>query len=328
MTSPRFIPHGPLGMGGAPLGNLFRRIEDEVAAATVQAAWDADIRHFDTAPHYGAGLSEHRFGAALREYPRDEYTLSTKVGRMLEPDESVPKVAENFEDGLSFRRRLDYGYDGTLRSIEDSLQRLGLPRIDIAYIHDCGEDWLGESWREQFDIAMKGAARALTRLREEGTIRAWGLGVNVVEPCLLALEQADPDLFLVAGRYTLLDHTALPELLPQCEARGVGVVIGGPFNSGLLAGGTTFNYAAAPPAMLAKARAIGAACARYGVDLKAAALQFVVAHPAVAAVIPGPRTVEEVTQNAAAMAQPIPDALWAELRKAGLLPAEAPTPEQ
>jgi D-threo-aldose 1-dehydrogenase len=328
MTSPRFIPHGPLGMGGAPLGNLFSRIPDEVAAATIQAAWDADIRHFDTAPHYGAGLSEHRVGAALREFDRDEYTLSTKVGRMLEPAASVPELDENFAGGLSFRRRLDYGYDATLRSIEDSLQRLGLPRIDIAYIHDCGEDWLGASWREQFEIAMTGAAKALTRLREEGTIRAWGLGVNVIEPCLLALQQADPDLFLVAGRYTLLDHTALPELLPQCEARGVGVVIGGPYNSGLLAGGTTFNYEAAPPAILAKARAIGAVCGRYGVDLKAAALQFVAAHPAVAAVIPGPRTPEEVRQNTAAMAQPIPDALWAELRKAGLLPAEAPTPEQ
>lgn len=328
MTKTRFIPHGPLGMGGAPLGNLFTRIEDDVAEATIQAAWDSDIRHFDTAPHYGAGLSEHRFGAMLRHHPRDEYTLSTKVGRLLEPAASVPEIAENFQDGLSFRRRLDYGYDGTLRSIEDSLQRLGLPRIDIAYIHDCAPDWLGDSWREHFDTAMKGAARALTRLREEGVIRAWGLGVNVVEPCLLALDQADPDMFLVAGRYTLLDHTALAELLPRCEARGVGVVVGGPFNSGLLAGGTTFNYEAAPPDILARARAIGAICARHGVDLKAAALQFCAAHPAVAAVIPGPRTAEELRQNAAAMVQPIPDDVWRELRAAGLLPEAAPTPER
>jgi D-threo-aldose 1-dehydrogenase len=327
MTTTRFIPHGPLGMGGAPLGNMFARIPDAVAHAAIEAAWDADIRHFDTAPHYGAGLSEHRIGAALRQYPREEYTLSTKVGRMLVPDGSVPETAENFEGGLPFRRKLDYSYDGAMRSIEDSLQRLGLPRIDIAYIHDCGEDWLGAGWREQFDIAMKGAARALTKLREEGVIRAWGLGVNVVEPCLLALEQADPDLFLVAGRYTLLDHTALPELLPKCEARGVHVVIGGPFNSGLLAGGTTFNYETAKPEMLARARSIGAICDRYGVDLKAAALQFVVAHPAVAAAIPGPRDPEQVRQNAAAMVQPIPPALWAELKAAKLLPPEAPTPE-
>jgi len=327
MSTPRFIPHGPLGMGGAPLGNLFSRIPEEVAAACIRAAWDADIRHFDTAPHYGAGLSEHRIGAALRECPRDEYTLSTKVGRMLAPVPSVPELDDNFEGGLSFARRLDYSYDGVMRSIEDSLQRLGLPRIDIAYIHDCGEDWLGPSWREQFDIAMNGAAKALTRLREQGVIRAWGLGVNVVEPCLLALEQADPDLFLVAGRYTLLDHTALGALLPRCEARGVHVVIGGPYNSGLLAGGTTFNYEAAPPDILRRARAISAVCAKYGVDLKAAALQFCAAHPAVAAVIPGPRTPAEVTQNAAAMAAPIPDALWAELKATKLLPEEAPTPE-
>ena len=327
MTKQRFIPHGPLGMGGAPLGNLFTRIPEDVARAAIEAAWDADIRHFDTAPHYGAGLSEHRIGAVLRDHPRDEYTLSTKVGRMLEPVASVPEMDDNFQGGLSFRRRLDYGYDGTMRSIEDSLQRLGLPRIDIAYIHDCGEDWLGAAWREQFDIAMKGAAKALTKLREEGVIGAWGLGVNVIEPCLLALEQADPDLFLVAGRYTLLDHTALPTLMPACEARGVHVVIGGPYNSGLLAGGTTFNYETAKPDMLAKARAIGAVCGRYGVDLKAAALQFVAAHPVVAAVIPGPRNAEEVRQNAAAMVQPIPDALWAELKASGLLPADAVTPE-
>jgi D-threo-aldose 1-dehydrogenase len=327
MMAPRFIPHGPLGMGGAPLGNLFTRIPEEVALGCIQAAWDADIRHFDTAPHYGAGLSEHRIGAVLREHPRDEYTLSTKVGRLLEPVDRVPEIADDFAGGLSFRRRLDYGYDGTMRSIEDSLQRLGVPRIDIVYIHDCGEDWLGPSWREQFDIAMAGAAKALTKLREEGTIRAWGLGVNVVEPCLLALERADPDLFLVAGRYTLLDHTALRGLLPACEARGVHVVVGGPFNSGLLAGGTTFNYTTAPAEIVAKARAIGAVCGKYGVDLKAAALQFCAAHPAVAAVIPGPRTPAEVTQNAAAMVQPIPDALWAELKQSGLLPQEAPTPE-
>lgn len=326
-TRTGYIPHGPLGMGGAPLGNLFARIPDEAATAAVEAAWESGIRHFDTAPHYGAGLSEHRMGAVLRHYPRGEYTLSTKVGRMLDPVPSVPEMDENFQDALSFRRRLDYGYDATLRSIEDSLQRLGLPRIDIAYIHDCAPDWLGDSWREQFDIAMNGAARALIRLREEGVIHAWGLGVNVVEPCLLALERSDPDLFLVAGRYTLLDHDALGTLLPACDGRDVHIVIGGPYNSGLLAGGTTFNYEAAPAGILARAQAIEAVCTRHGVALKAAALQFCAAHPAVAAVIPGARTPEEVRQNAAAMTQPIPDVLWIELKAAGLLPQDAPTPE-
>lgn len=328
MSSTRFIPHGPLGMGGAPLGNLFKRIADQVARDAIQAAWDADIRHFDTAPHYGAGLSEHRLGEVLRNYPRADYTLSTKVGRLLEPDENVPEMADNFEGGLPFRRKLDYGYDGTMRSIEASLQRLGVARIDIVYIHDCGEDWLGAAWREQFDIAMAGAAKALTKLREEGVIRAWGLGVNVIEPCELALDRADPDLFLVAGRYTLLDHTALPTLLPKCEARGVKVVIGGPYNSGLLAGGTTFNYETASQAMAVKAQAMGRVCARFGVDLKAAALQFVVAHPAVAAAIPGPVNAEQVRQNAAAMLAPIPAALWRAMKDEGLLPAEAPTPEE
>ena len=173
---------------------------------------------------------------------------------------------------------------------------------------------------------MRGAAKVLTELRARGVIRAWGLGVNMVEPCLAVLEQSTPDLFLVAGRYTLLDHTALSDLLPACAARGARVVIGGPYNSGLLAGGTTFNYEAAPPALVARTKAIAAVCARHGVDLKAAALQFVVAHPVVAAAIPGPRTAAETTGNAAAMAQPIPVQMWAELKAEGLLPQEAPTP--
>jgi len=322
----RYVPHGPLGMGGAPLANLVSAIPDEVAGAAIRAAWDAGVRHFDTAPHYGAGLSEHRFGSALRRHKRADYTLSTKVGRLLEPVEEVPELDHNFQHGLSFQRRVDFTYDGTLRSIEHSLHRLGLPRVDIVYIHDCGEDWLGPSWREQFDVAMAGAARALTQLREQGVIRAWGLGVNLVEPCILALERSDPDIFLVAGRYTLLDHTALKELLPKCAERGARVVVGGPYNSGILAGGTTFNYEAAAPDILARARALGAVCARHGVDLKAAALQFVVAHPVVAAVIPGPRSAEELSQNVAAMAQRIPVEMWAEMKAEKLLPAEAPTP--
>lgn len=323
----RFIPHGPLGMGSAPLGNLGSAVTDDVAAKAVQAGWAAGIRHFDTAPHYGAGLSEHRLGQALRHQSRDSYTLSSKVGRLLDPVATVPELDHGFQHGLSFKRRLDYSHDGALRSVEDSLQRLGLNRIDIIYIHDCAPDWLGETWREQFDIAMAGAAKALTRLRDQGVIRAWGFGVNVVEPCLLALEQADPDLFLIAGRYTLLDHGALAELLPACERRGAHVVLGGPYNSGLLAGGTTFNYEAAAPEMVARAQTIAAVCARHDVDLKAAALQFCAAHPAVAAVIPGPRSATEATQNAEMMLQPIPPALWMELKAERLLPPDAPVPE-
>jgi D-threo-aldose 1-dehydrogenase len=323
----RYIPHGPLGMGGAPLGNLFDRVPEQVARATLAAAWNADVRHFDTAPHYGAGLSEHRMGDGLRDLPRDQYTLSTKVGRMLAPARDVPEHDQGFVGALSFARRFDYSAAAARRSIEDSLQRLGLPSIDIVYIHDVSEDWHGAEWTARFSEAMAGAAVALTELRREGVIRAWGLGVNLVDPCLAALDKSDPDFFLVAGRYTLLDHTALEKLFPACEAKGVHVVLGGPYNSGLLAGGDTFNYEKAAPEMVARARAIGAICGRHGVDLKAAALQFCIAHPVVAAVIPGARTPTEVTQNAALMTAPIPGAVWVELRRAGLLPDEAPTPD-
>ncbi len=318
--------HGPLGMGGAPLGNLFDVVEEDDAAASLHAAWNAGIRHFDTAPHYGAGLSEHRMGAALRLRPRDEYTLSTKVGRMLAAAQDVPEHDQGFVRALPFRRTFDYSAAAARRSIEDSLQRMGLSRIDIVYIHDVSEDWHGPDWTRRIEEAMTGAAVALTELRREGVIRAWGLGVNLVAPCLVALERAQPDLFLIAGRYTLLDHTALAELFPACAAKGVKCVLGGPYNSGLLAGGTTFNYETAPPDIAARAQAIRAICERHGVDIKAAALQFCAAHPQVEAIIPGGRTAAEVTENAAMMKAPIPAALWPDLRKAGLIPDAAPTP--
>lgn len=317
-----------LGMGGAPLGNLFAEVADADAAASLAAAWEAGIRHFDTAPHYGAGLSEHRMGAFLRRHPRDAFTLSTKIGRLLVPDAATPHEAEGFVAALPFRRVVDYSAAGCERSIADSLQRLGLARLDTVYIHDCAEDWHGPAWRERFAEAMTGAARLLTDLRRQGVIRHWGLGVNLVEPCLLALEQAEPDLFLIAGRYTLLDHEALARLFPACAARGVRCVLGGPYNSGLLAGGTTFNYVAAPAPLVARARAIAELCQSHGVDPRAAALQFCAAHPVVAAVIPGARNAAEARQNAALIAAPIPPALWAALRRAGLIPDEAPTPDR
>lgn len=317
---------GPMGMGGAPLGNLFARIPEDVAVATVQAGWDAGIRHFDTAPHYGAGLSELRMGHVLRGKPRDEYWISSKIGRRLVPVSEVPDPDQNFHGALPFHRLVDYSAGGTVRSIEDSLARMGLNRLDIVYIHDVSEDWHGPEWKTRFREAMAGAAKVLSAMRKRGEIKAWGLGVNLVAPCLAALEQADPDVFLVAGRYTLIDHTALKELFPACAKKGVKVVLGGPYNSGLLAGGTTFNYETAPPELAARAQAIGAVCARHGVDLKAAALQFCAAHPVVATVIPGARTVAEMRENAAMMRAPIPAALWAELKSGNLLPAEVPTP--
>ncbi len=323
----RYVPPGPLGMGGAPLGNLFDRIPEPVAAATMEAAWGAGIRHYDTAPHYGAGLSELRMGAMLRGKPRADFAISTKIGRLLHAADDVPELDEGFVGALPFRRSIDYSAAGTHRSIEDSLQRLGLARLDIVYIHDVSEDWHGPAWVYRFREAMEGAAKALTELRRAGVIKAWGLGVNRVEPCLAALEAADPDVFLVAGRYTLLDHTALDRLFPACAKKGARVVLGGPYNSGLLAGGTTFNYETAPPELAARAKALREVCTRHGVDLKAAALQFCTAHPVVAAAIPGARKPEEVRENAAMMAAPIPGALWGDLKQQGLIPGHAPTPE-
>jgi D-threo-aldose 1-dehydrogenase len=322
----RFQPHGLLGLGGAPIGNLFDCVCAPVAQETIEAAWAAGVRHFDTAPHYGAGLSERRLGDGLRAYPRGAYTLSTKVGRLIEPAADVPEIDCGFVGGLSFRRKLDYSAAGARRSLEDSLQRLGLPSVDIVYIHDVAEDWLGPDWKKHFADAMAGAAKALSEMRRAGVIKAWGLGVNLVEPCLAALDVADPDLFLVAGRYTLLDQSALDRLLPACERRGVGVVIGGPYNSGLLAGGTTYNYEKAPAALAARTAAIRRICAKHDVDLKAAALQFCGAHPAVVAVLAGARTAAEARDNAAMMQAPVPPALWTELKTAGLLPETAPIP--
>ena len=321
-------PHGPLGAGSAPLGNLGSIVPEDDAVACLAAAWDAGIRHYDTAPHYGAGLAEHRLGNALRARPRDAYTLSTKVGRLLRATPETREISQGFAHALPFRRTFDYSAAGTIRSLEDSHQRTGLNRFDIVYIHDCAEDWHGAAWKERFGEAIAGAAQVLSAMRERGEIRAWGMGLNLVEPALACLEAARPDIFLIAGRYTLLDHTALAGLFPACARRGVKIVLGGPYNSGLLAGGTTFNYEPAEPQMVARAAAIRAVCARHGTDIKAAALQFCAAHPVVAAVIPGPRTAAEVQQNASLMQAKIPRELWSELRRAGLLPDEAPTPQR
>jgi D-threo-aldose 1-dehydrogenase len=326
MAAARFAPPGPIGYGGAPLGNMFAPVEDSVARGALEAAWEGGIRYFDTAPHYGSGLSEHRFGEALRGRPRNEFVLSTKVGRLLRPDTSRPENPP-FVQGLPFRVQLDYSHDATLRSIEDSLQRLGLDRIDIAFIHDLAEDHLGARWTEMFDHAMEGAARALIRLRDEGVIKGWGLGVNRVEACERALRMSDPDVFLLAGRYSLLDHqAALERLFPACAERGVHVVVGGPYNSGLLAGGKHYEYADAPAEMVAARDRIAEVCKRHGVDIRAAALQFCAAHPVVAAVIPGAKAGDRVRENLSLMRARIPGEFWQELKSSGVLPASAPTP--
>lgn len=327
-TLPRF------GFGGAPVGNLVKPVTDGVATALLDRAWEHGLRYFDTAPHYGHGLSEHRIGRALRNRPPDDYILSSKVGRLLTPDPLAERAQHKFVDVLPFTQRWDYSFDATLRSIEDSLQRLGLARLDIVYVHDLARHAHGDQFDRQFAAAMDGAMRALERLRAEGTIAGFGLGVNEWEVCVQALAHCDMDVLLLAGRYTLADQTALPVLLPQCLDRRLQVVIGGPFNSGILASGAApagggapfFNWQAAPEHLLSRVAAIEAVCADHRLPLKAAALQFPLAHPAVACVIPGVRTVDELDENLSLMARPIPHDFWRELRDKHLIAPESPIP--
>jgi len=323
---PRIDMPGPIGFGGGPIGDMFTVCDAADARATLAAAWDNGIRHFDTAPHYGAGLSEQRMGAFLAEKPRDAYFASTKVGRLLEPSAEGPEYEHPFVGGLHFQRRLDYGYDAARRCVEDSLQRMGIGRIDVAYIHDLSPDALGEAWQEHFRAAMNGAARALTEMREEGLIRGWGLGVNRVEPCLRALDEADPDVFLLATQYHLLDQTAGERLLPACQERGIQVVVGSPFASGLLAGGGHYNYQVAAAEQIWQRDRLRHVCDRHGVDLKAAATQFSTAHPAVAAILPGAKHPDRIREKVDLLQQSIPAAFWAELKERHLLRADAHTP--
>ncbi len=314
-----------LGLGTAPLGNLFQPVPESEADATIQRAYALGVRFFDTAPLYGSGLAEQRLGRNLAQHPRDEYVLSTKVGRLLRPD--APPEAGMFYQGEPFFKNtpplnpmFDFSYDGVLRSFEESLQRLGLDRVDILLIHDPDE---------YYEQALAGAYRALDRLRSEGVIKAVGAGMNQAEMLARFAREADFDCFLVAGRYTLLDQPALAELLPLCLQKRIAVIIGGVYNSGILANprpGATYNYIPAPPELLSRAQRLEAVCARHGVPLKAAAIQFPTGHPAVATVLTGARSVAEVEENARMFRWEIPAALWEELRAERLIPAEAPVP--
>jgi D-threo-aldose 1-dehydrogenase len=324
----RYRPITRLGLGGTGLGDMYHTTSDAAAHATVDAAWDAGIRYFDTAPHYGAGLSEHRFGQALRRHPRDEYTLSTKVGRLLAPH--LPgEIQSPFVSALPFKRVIDYTADGVRRSVEDSLQRLALGHIDIAYVHDLSPDMFGQDGFEHyFRIAAGrgGAFEGMVRLREEGLIKAWGLGVNTVEPCLRALRQSDPDIFLLAGRYTLMETTPLSALFPLCAKRGAHVVLGGPFNSGFLAGGEHYDYQPANQQQRQHRERLRQVASRHHVDLAAAALQFGLAHPVAVATIPGASSPEHLHRNATLMSIEIPAAFWEELLAEKLVPPDAPVP--
>lgn len=320
-----------LGLGGAPLGNLFSAVSDEEAKALVDAAWAGGCRSFDTAPHYGNGLSEQRMGDALRGRPRDSFTLSSKVGRILTPDGHAAKTQHGYVDILPFNQHWDFSVAGTRRSVEDSLQRLGLSRLDSAYIHDPDAQTHGANAAAVLRQLLDETLPALQQLKREGLVRAIGLGTNDVSIVLDVLREAELDVLMLAGRYSLLDHSALPALLPQCLARGVRIALGGVFNSGILAtgakgGNATFNYAPAAREWLERTAKIEAVCEVHGVPLRAAALQFPLAHPAVHSVMLGARKVSEWTDAVAMMSHHIPPEFWNALRSQGLLPPEVLTP--
>ncbi|EPY7711391.1 aldo/keto reductase [Bacillus tropicus] len=326
---------GTLGFGTAPLGNMYRNIPEEEAIATVDAAWDNGVRYFDTAPLYGSGLAEIRLGEALSKRNRDDYFLSTKVGRIISDELEDPSTRDLGEKGglFEFGRKNkiinDYSADATLRSIEDSLKRLKTDRLDFVYIHDVAQDFYGDEWISQFEIARTGAFRALTQLRDEGVIKGWGLGVNKVESIelMLDLEEAKPNVSLLAGRYSLLDHErALERVMPAAVKNNMDIVVGGPYSSGVLAGGAHFEYQKASPEIIGKVNKMKNLADRHGISIKAAALQFSLANPAVAAVIPGASKPERIAEDQAALKTVIPAAFWEEMREQKLVAVNAPLP--
>ena len=323
-----------LGLGGAPMGGFRANISDAEAVTLTDAGYDAGVRYFDTSPFYGYGRSELRMGAALREKPRDSYVLSTKIGRIMhamKPGEKPP--ADFRENGLpGFAPQFDYTYDGVMRSLEHSHFRLGISRIDIVLVHDV-DFWTIKDRAildQRFKTVMDGGFKALDELRKAGVIGAIGVGINESDTSLRFIQAGDFDCMLLAGRYTLLEQGALDAFLPECVKRNVSVILGGPYNSGILTGGVkpgaTHDYAAAPAPLVDKAQKIEAVCKRHGVELGAAAMQFPLFHPALCAVIPGALSIAEVKQNVGRMSAKIPADLWSELKREKLLDPAAPTP--
>ncbi|WP_093556637.1 aldo/keto reductase [Pseudoduganella namucuonensis] len=316
-----------LGLGCAQLGGLYQAMSEDEARAIVDAAWDLGVRYFDTAPYYGYTLSERRLGAALRERERAGYVVSTKVGRLMLPDDAVQPGENGWAQPLPFRPRFDYSYDGVMRSHEESLRRLDMDRVDILYVHDIGNVTHGARQPHYWEqLTSGGGFRALTRLRDEGSVGAIGLGVNEWEIIADAMDACDIDCALLAGRYTLLEQASLEPLLDRCAQRGIGIVIGGPFNSGILAGNRKFNYEDAPADIVARVEAIEAVCREYDAPIQAAALQFPMAHPAVVSCVAGAQSPAQLRQNAAWFAQQLPAGLWRELARRGLIDGRAPTP--
>ncbi|MGC4942628.1 aldo/keto reductase [Kribbella sp. DT2] len=304
-----------LGFGGGPLGGLFEALDDGTATAALEGAWGGGVRYFDTSPHYGIGHSERRIGEFLRGRPRGEFTVSTKVGRLLVPQDPRGRMDEAFQVPATHRRVWDFSRDGIRRSVEDSLTRLGLDRIDVLYLHDA---------EQHFDDALRNGYPALKELRDEGVVSA--IGAGMYDPRLLTtlVRDADVDAVMLAGRYTLLDQSALDTLFPACAERGVPVLAAAVFNSGLLASprpveGARFDYAPASQEMLDRARRIADICTAYGVTLPAAAIAFSLAHAVVAGVVIGMRSADEVRANLESFEVAVPDQLWAELRAEELI---------
>jgi D-threo-aldose 1-dehydrogenase len=311
-----------IGLGGAPLGNLLGEVSDTEAVETVNAAWDEGWRYFDTAPHYGLGLAEERLGAGLQGKPRDSYVLSSKVGRIIYSSDTAAVDDEGFAVDTTRRRRWDFSRDGVLRSIEDSLRRIGTDRLDVVFVHDPDD---------HYEEAVATAFPALIELREQGVIGAIGSGMNQTAMLTRFVQEIDLDVIMLAGRYTLIDPDGLDDLLPACLQNDVQVVAVGIFNSGLMsqprpAAGATFNYEPAAQALVDKANKLADVCEAHGTTLPAAALAFPLTHPAVAGIAVGCRTPEEVRTNAALARTKVPTALWSDLKSAGLLREDAPTP--
>ncbi|MFT4118054.1 aldo/keto reductase [Bradyrhizobium sp.] len=309
-----------IGLGTAPLGGLFAPVSDADAEATIERAWSLGVRFFDTAPLYGFGLAERRLGAFLRQQPRDSYVISTKVGRLLRAPEGMAAEDDHYKSGQRERPVFDFSHDGVMRSVEESLVRLGLDRVDVLLVHDPDD---------HYDDAVAGAFRALQRLRADGTVKAIGAGMNQSEMPVRFAEAVPVDCFLLAGRYTLLDQGALDALFPVCAANNIGILLGGLYNSGILANphaGAKFDYQDADAALIARAHELDGLCRRHGTELKAAALQFCMAHPVVTVAVMGARNAAEIADNIAMSEQAVPPAFWQELRARGLVDARAPLP--
>jgi D-threo-aldose 1-dehydrogenase len=309
-----------IGLGTAPLGGLFTPVSDADAEATLERAWMAGIRFYDTAPLYGFGLAERRLGAFLRKQKRASYAISTKVGRLLRAPDGTAIEDDYYKSGQRERPVFDFSYDGVMRSVDESLGRLGLDRVDVLLVHDPDD---------HFDDAVAGAFRALQRLRDDGTIKAIGAGMNQSEMPVRFAEAVPVDCFLLAGRYTLLDQGALAALFPLCTAKNIGILLGGIYNSGILANPRTsakFDYQDADPALVARALELDELCRKHGTELKAAALQFGMAHPAVTVAVMGARNAAEIAENVAMSETAVPHAFWQELRARNLVDARAPLP--